>query len=269
MSWLGRLFGKSVREKKAPVLQTPVRLDPCPPAVYAVGDVHGCCALYAQLERKIRDDAQTLGIDPVIVLLGDMVDRGPDSSGLLEHLSTPVPGLTRYLLMGNHEQMMRDFLANPVPDHPWLLHGGWQTLESYGIYARNLPKGRDAARRLQMAVQSSIPEPHLDLLEALAPYILLPNAVLAHASLDPSQPLDAQPLEALLWGEPQIVATAEREWPVLVHGHVISEKVEITPTHIGVDTGAYQTGELSAVRLHCHPGASAADQTAKIISVLR
>lgn len=268
MSWLGRLFRKSERQK-TPVLQTPVRLDPCPPGIYAVGDIHGCSALYTQLEQKILEDAQALGIDPVIVLLGDMVDRGPDSSGLLEHLTTPVPGLTRHFLMGNHEQMMLDFLANPVPDHPWLFHGGWQTLESYGIYARNLPKGRDAARRLEMAVQSSIPEAHLDLLEALVPYILLPNAVLAHASLDPDQPLDAQPLDALLWGNPQDAALSACGWPVLVHGHVISEKVEITPTHIGVDTGAYQSGELSAVRIRYQPGATGKQETIKIISVLR
>ena len=102
--------------------------------IYAIGDVHGSLDLLLQAERKILAD---LGPDPspaLVVLLGDYVDRGRDSRGVLEHLLQPPPApLRRIALCGNHEQLFHDFLENPQQNMHWLDFGGRQTLLSYGV----------------------------------------------------------------------------------------------------------------------------------------
>ncbi|MDZ4134771.1 MAG: metallophosphoesterase [Paracoccaceae bacterium] len=213
--------------------------------VYVVGDIHGCNALYQQMETRIAADARSFDTAALIVLLGDMIDNGPDSAGLVDHLTAPAPaGLNRLCLRGNHEDMMLDFLRHPRMTHPWLRVGGYETLMSYGLRLK-----LDAAlpsRRLRHLLLAHIPQAHRAFLEQLPLGVLYDGYALVHAAIDPRRPLARQPRETLLWGGP---VTAALPGLTVVHGHTIVTQVAVNAPCIGVDTGAHKTGRLSAVRL--------------------
>lgn len=224
-----------------------------PDAIYAVGDVHGCCTLYRQMEQQIIADAAQAGISgpKLIVLLGDVVDRGPDSAGMLHHLTSPPPeGFQRLVLRGNHEDMMLAFLSNPAASLRWLDFGGDQTLMSYGLHPE--PEQGFAMRpsRLAHMLDTAIPQSHRDWLSALPMGLQVGDLVFAHAGLDPRQSLQEQDPAHLLWGDPEAFDTLAQGTELrLVHGHVIVPSVQLLERRINLDTGAYASGILSAVRL--------------------
>lgn len=222
--------------------------------VYAVGDVHGCLALYREIESKIKRDAAAFPAAPTIVLLGDMIDRGPQSAGLIDHLLAPAPGMPRWIcLTGNHEAMMLDYLANPKANGDWLTTGGFETLISYGIMLDPGTHHRMTERKLRQMLAAHLPESHLRFLRGLHPALKVGPYLLAHAGADATAPLTAQPRQALVWG------TAGRGAPgnlTLIHGHYVTATPDFRPRSIGVDTGAYATGRLTALRLA--PGRSPA-----------
>lgn len=211
--------------------------------VYAVGDVHGCLPLYHRIEAAILADAARLGAAPVIILLGDMVDRGPQTAGLLDLLTGPPRGeLRRLCLMGNHEAMMLDFLAAPRADAAWLDCGGAATLASYGLTLA----GDEPARRLRQRLAACIPAAHRRFLSGLPLALRHGDWVLAHAGFDAARPLDAQPRAALLWGRSNTPPPAGL---TLVHGHFVQPEPHLGPGRIAIDLGAFATGRLAAIRL--------------------
>ena len=219
--------------------------------VYAVGDVHGHLSLYRLLEQAIIDDAPAGGL---IVLLGDVVDRGPQSAAMIDHLLAPPPaGFERLCLRGNHEDMMRRFVDKPRRDRSWLAHGGAQTLASYGIGADPV-RGYDmAAGPLQRLMSAHIPQTHLDFLSDLPLSLMVGRYFLAHAGIDPARPIAEQTKEDLMWSrnwtEPDLPPPADQGGLVVVQGHVPIGQVTQRGWRINVDTGAYSSGVLSAVRL--------------------
>ncbi len=223
-----------------------------PTAVYAVGDVHGMRRLYAALEAEIVEDARTCGIDgpKLIVLLGDIVDRGPDSAGLIDDLLAPAPiGFQRLVLRGNHEDMMRAFLDNPGQHREWLGYGGDATLLSYGL-SPDPTLGFDLpSHQLASMVRTAIPDRHRRFLEELPYGVQLGDYFLCHAGIDPDLPITAQRPEALLWGPPERCDHGPAEMPVIVHGHIPVTDPLISSRRINVDTGAYASGCLTAMRL--------------------
>jgi len=235
--------------RKTPVAQTVAleQRDGRDIAVYAVGDVHGCATLYRRLEQRIIADALALGKPPCIVLLGDVIDRGHESADMIDHLLAPPPrGVERHCVLGNHEDMMLRFLQKPSGTASWLDFGGYETLMSYGMRPPaddgfNLPD-----RQLGLMLDTFIPMTHRDFLGSLPLGFVFGNHALVHAAFDHGAAPDAQPRDVLLWGAPQDIEEAPF---TVVHGHTIVEKVVFTPTRIAVDTGAYATGQLSAVRL--------------------
>ncbi len=222
-------------------------LDPFDGPVYVVGDVHGCLALYCEIEAQILRDAKGFDAPPTIVLLGDIVDRGPQSAALIDHLLGQPPGAARRLcLMGNHEAMMLDYLAAPGANADWLHLGGHETLASYGVSHDIATLERMSERKLQQTLAAHLPEPHVRFLRDLLPGIQVGPYLLAHAGADASTPLTAQPRQALLWGEAGLVAPGGL---TLVHGHYVTVQPDVRPHSIGIDTGAYATGRLTALRL--------------------
>ena len=243
MTLLQRLLQHFSRPPSPKTAQITI-LHPFNGPVYAVGDVHGCLSLYSALETAILHDSQTLDRPPTIILLGDMIDRGAQSAQVIDHLMAPLPIPGRRLcLMGNHEAMMLRYLANPRDHGHWLDVGGAETLASYGL---GIDVKTIGLRKLQHALSAHLPEHHLQFLRDLPPAIQVGAYLLAHAGADATAPLAAQPLRALVWG------SAGRTPPqglTLVHGHVVTDCVDCTRHSIGIDTGAYATGRLTALRL--------------------
>lgn len=215
--------------------------------VYAVGDVHGCAALYRRLEERIVADARETGKPPCIVLLGDIVDRGMQSATMIDHLLAPPPaGVERLCLRGNHEDMMLRFLEKPSGGATWLDFGGYETLMSYGMRPPGDQGFNLAERQLRLMIDTCIPPSHRAFLQALPYGLIFGDHALVHAGFDHAAPPEAQSKDVLLWAAPQDVDDAAL---TVVHGHTIVDNVVFTAGRIAVDTGAYVTGRLSAVRL--------------------
>lgn len=256
MTRLVRLLRRLARggaPSPGPVAEIPV-LDPFDGPVYAVGDVHGCLALYLRIEARILADAARFDGPATIVLLGDMVDRGPQTAELIDHLLRPMPAPARRLcLRGNHEAMMLDFLAAPRAGAAWLGLGGQETLASYGMRQGAEALTRLGERQLRQALGAHLPASHVGFLRQLLPGVQVGRWLLAHAGADSHAPLTAQPVQALLWGAAGLSAPGGL---TLIHGHHVTAEPEIGVQRIGIDTGAYATGRLTALRLrHGHPPA--------------
>ncbi|MBW9063233.1 serine/threonine protein phosphatase [Rhizobium herbae] len=217
-----------------------------PDHIYAVGDVHGCDDLLGRLEDRIFEDCRRREGTKWLIMLGDYVDRGPKSASVLDRLiAKPRADIRRFCLAGNHEDVMLDFLRNPSHDHQWLDFGGRETLYSYGL--QKLPASRPALRNL---LQSRIPDEHVAFLESLPSMLSIPGFCFVHAGLRDGVPLADQSDADLLWLRPsasgKVVATSGI---VTIHGHTPVARVEVGQARVNVDTGAYMSGILSAVRL--------------------
>ena len=217
--------------------------------IYAIGDVHGCLGLLRSLLALIETDAAARGGAPCVILLGDMIDRGPDSAGVLE-LAMDLAAKGRILpIMGNHERMMLRFLNDPHRHAGWLDQGGFETLLSFGLAMDPADLRRLSHRRLKQRLKAHVPPFVQGWLAALplGYHVTLAQGVtaFAHAGLVASLPLSRQPEAALLWGENTGLMRGYR----LVHGHFVTDEPGIRGHRIGVDTGAWKTGRLSAVRL--------------------
>lgn len=219
--------------------------------VYAVGDVHGRLDLLLRMEALIRADLGRFPVDTALVCcLGDLVDRGPDSAGVVEHMSRPpADGLRRRCLRGNHEQRMLDFLRAPVRYGPgWLTYGGREALRSYGV---EVPAEVEPDQLVDAAgaLRARLPAHHLRYLRELPVGLRWGRYLFVHAGLNPDCPLDAQPYDDLLWVREPFLE-CRRDWGyTVVHGHVVHPEPQLMPNRIGLDTGAFWSGRLSAAAL--------------------
>lgn len=226
-----------------------------PAAVYAIGDVHGYLAQLAALEAEIVEDGLGIEGEKWLVTLGDHVDRGPDTAGVIEHIMGPAPaGFRRFSLLGNHEVMMLDFLRNPEAHAYWLEEGGLETLASYGAGTVLTPSA--------IAGAQWIPERHLEFLEALPSYLSLPGWLFVHAGIRPGVPLSLQTDDDLVWIRAPFLTSQLTGGLRVVHGHTPGDDIVVTPHRIDVDTRCFATGRLSAVRVM-------PDGSTKFFSVLR
>ncbi len=217
--------------------------------VYAIGDIHGRLDLLQGLERRILQDAGP-SATPLLVCLGDMIDRGPESYGVIEHLSAPpAAGLKRQCLMGNHEAMMLDFLRAPKAGAAWLACGGLETLGSYGAQESEVRAALARPRAMGYLLERILPAKHLDFLRALPHVALLPRFMLAHAGGHPARPPARQKRQDLLWGNPALFTTPPRFGKDIVHGHFVVDTPRHAAGRVAVDTGAYAGGQLTAARL--------------------
>lgn len=240
---LKALFGRNKRAHQASATVSPAE------RIYAIGDIHGRADLLNQIVGRIDtdiarfDDARR----PKLILMGDYIDRGDESARVL----TIVMKLAKagaICLLGNHEAALLDFLRDPVKGTAWLEFGGLQTLASYGVA---IPDQR-SAKSLHTAAEAlaSAMGPHLAFLRSdLSLSHQSGNVVFVHASLEPAIPLDKQDSEVLLWGSNAFLKEGWRPDCVVVHGHYAADTVKQRPGRICIDTGAYYTNRLTALRL--------------------
>ncbi len=221
--------------------------------IYAVGDVHGRVDLLNRiLEMIARDVASHQDYRAAkIIFLGDYIDRGDNSKEVLDVLMgvrNELPEDNLLFLAGNHEAAVLSFLSDPVGKSEWLRYGGLQTLLSYGVAPPSSnPEPQDlvtVADSLRAAMGH-----HVSFLAGLQGMHRSGDVIFIHAGLDPTRDLGDQDDDATLWGRSEFVDEGGFPGVRVVHGHYDSREVVSTPRRICVDTGAYYSGRLTAVRL--------------------
>jgi serine/threonine protein phosphatase 1 len=215
---------------------------------YVIGDVHGCLDLLDTLLADIAaDHARRPEAKGLVVVLGDLIDRGPDSAGVIARLRDfDLPGFKLVGLAGNHEEVLLKILAgDPKEIGGWLRFGGAETLRSYGADPKAIEVlSPEAAQR---RIAEIIPPGDRKFLEQLGDSLRLGDYLLVHAGIRPGVPLDQQTLRDLRWIREPFLTDTRDHGVVVVHGHTISEAVEEVGSRIGIDTGAYATGRLTAL----------------------
>jgi serine/threonine protein phosphatase 1 len=212
--------------------------------VYAIGDVHGRLDLLEKMHDAIA--AETRGRDWRIVHLGDYVDRGPDSSGVIDLLAAWTAADSRVLaLAGNHDLGFLDFLARPEPAGLFASYGGVQTAQSYGV-TLDL-NGAQGFASSAAALVRAVPQSHQEFLGALRFSVALGDFFFCHAGIRPGVPLDVQDKADLIWIRGDFHRYRELHPKVIVHGHTPVSQPEVLPNRVNVDTGAFASGRLSAL----------------------
>lgn len=209
--------------------------------IYAVGDVHGCVGHLASLHRHIADDLAARPVsDTTIVHLGDYIDRGPDSAGVLEWLLSPPPALAACKMIhlrGNHEAMFLAALdGDDVAEAIWLMNGGGAAISSWGGSLSNW--------------RHSIPERHIEWVRRTRLFHSRGGYVFVHAGLNPDLSLEDQDPDDLVWIREPFLQLEGELGHVVVHGHTVEGESPTVMRHrIGVDTGAVFGGALTCVVL--------------------
>jgi serine/threonine protein phosphatase 1 len=232
------------------MLRPRLRFDTWPAVVYAIGDIHGCLDELADIEQQIVADAASIPGEKWIVTLGDYIDRGPDSAGVIDYLTAPPPeGFRRFSLMGNHEEIALGFLADPPSHAYWLEEGGIETLLSYGVDLETRHRPEDVERRLREDLGNHIPPGHLGFLHGLAAMLTLPGWAFVHAGIRPGIRLEDQRDEDLLWIRQPFLSAELQPGLRVVHGHTPGLEPVVTTSRICIDTKCFATGILTALRI--------------------
>ena len=228
----------------------PLAAVPAGRRVYAIGDIHGRLDLLdAALARIAADDAARASAETELIFLGDLVDRGPDSAGVVERLrrlSAEEPR-ARFLL-GNHEEVFLLALTGDVrATRLFCRIGGRETLVSYGVSPEEYERlsYEEVAERLAALVPSA----HREFLGGFEHLVVLGGYAFSHAGVRPGVPLADQREEDLRWIREPFLDHRGMLEKVVVHGHTIREDVEFRRHRIGIDTGAYATGRLTVLAL--------------------
>lgn len=221
--------------------------------VYAVGDVHGRLDVLGPLLRDIAEDAlrSRPAETPLLVFLGDYVDRGPDSKGVVD-LILQMQGYGRietHVLKGNHEEALLRFLEDPPFGAVWLENGGGPTLISYGVEPPAARTDAEAWVRTREAFARALPPAHEAFYESLELLITVGDYAFVHAGVRPGVAIEDQVERDLLWIRQEFLEAPGPYGKVIVHGHTPTEEAQLTRHRLGIDTGAYATGLLTAVRL--------------------
>lgn len=216
--------------------------------VYAIGDVHGLNGRLGELHAQIQADLLQRPIArPTLLHVGDYIDRGPDSAGVVRRLAAGplMPGLATINLRGNHEQMMLDALTgDPAAVADWRHNNAADTLKSWGIKGRTRPSEWEAA----------LPAGDVAFLRGLRLSWRLDNYLFVHAGVRPGLPLAAQLAEDLLWIRADFLQWTQPMLPdlpetAIVHGHTPEPGPSVTRNRIGIDTGAVRGGPLTCAVL--------------------
>ncbi|MEM6538420.1 MAG: metallophosphoesterase family protein [Pseudomonadota bacterium] len=230
-----RGLGKGV----APKLDDGVR-------IYAIGDIHGRLDLLEALLTKI--EAEETDSKKRLVFLGDYIDRGPESRGVIDLLiAEQNKRPDTVFLKGNHEQALLDFLDDPMAGDAWLDWGGEETVVSYVVdYAPTRPP-----QAVADTLKDRLPETHIRFLEGLDTSYTNGDYFFVHAGVLPGVPLEEQSAKDLLWIRREFHETPKDKRPskVIVHGHHPTDQPLDAGWRIGVDTGAVWTDKLTAVVL--------------------
>jgi serine/threonine protein phosphatase 1 len=218
--------------------------------VYAIGDIHGRLDLFDELLGKIEtDNAARAPAETQIILLGDLIDRGPQSAGVVQRARANDLGFARMeCLMGNHELSLLNILDGEVRWlSSWLAYGGRSALRSWGIDDDLLRNG--LPEEIVEAARNALPHEDQRWLRSLPLQQRVGDYLFVHAGIRPGIAIDKQLETDLLWIREEFLESPLRHGAVVVHGHTITAEVDERHNRIGIDTGAYKSGRLTALGL--------------------
>lgn len=248
MSLLRNIFSRKPASDLTPT--APPRTLPPGQRIYAIGDIHGRLDLLDALLKRIdADDAARPPVDTNLIFLGDLIDRGPDSRGVVERVKWLMQASPNVrCVIGNHEDLLLrcidgDARAIPVFGKA----GGHATLISYG--AEDFDYDETDTDEIVALLQTHIPQDHVDFLKGLDDCIVIGGYLFVHAGIKPGVAMDEQKPEDMRWIRERFTGHSGDHGVMVVHGHTITEFVDLQSNRIGIDTGAYATGKLTAVGL--------------------
>jgi serine/threonine protein phosphatase 1 len=215
-----------------------------------VGDIHGRADLLDDMLTRLERDARGANDAPVVVFVGDYIDRGPDSRKVLDLLLSGRPyGFERRFLMGNHEQLLLDAFDDPARARRWLNHGGFTTMHSYGVHPPPMGSAPAAFANTLSRLRDRMPNEHHAFLLGLERYVEIGDYLFVHAGIDPAKPLEEQTDADLYWIRDRFLECRKPLSHRIVHGHTPVRAPTLEASRLAIDTGAYATGTLTAARI--------------------
>lgn len=230
--------------------RAPERKLPKGQRVYAVGDVHGRLDLLEQLLDAIRDDDKQRGAaNTRLIFLGDLVDRGPDSNRVIERLiQLRDSGADVSFLLGNHDEIFLKAVSGDIKAARMLTRiGGKETILSYGISPEEY-RTYDFAQLVEV-LAALVPPHHTQFIASFEDYVEIGDYLFVHAGIRPGLSLADQTPTDLRWIRKEFLESKVEHCKIVVHGHSISDEVDMRPNRIGIDTGAFASGRLTAIGL--------------------
>lgn len=218
---------------------------------YIIGDVHGCLSELLDLIEVIKIDSYRS--DKVknthIVFLGDYIDRGPDSKGVLDFLVAFNPDFaTPIYLSGNHEAVFKKILEHDTATLPlWFNHGGRDCARSYGV--KNLGAVYHDPSSIFLQFENLVPKEHKNFLDSLKASWVFGSYLCVHAGIKPGRKIRDQSFQDMIWIRDKFLNSKKIHEKIIVHGHSISSSPVFKKNRIGIDTGAYKTGVLSCLKI--------------------
>lgn len=239
---------KSIRQLWSPKEKRPLPAAPPGQRIYVIGDIHGRLDLLTALALSIEADDQARGAaETTIVLLGDLIDRGPDSAAVIAFVREWQARRRVRVICGNHEEMFLRSFDNLSIFRNFLRYGGRETVLSYPVD----PQAFQAADMAdaQALMRAAVPPDDIAFMEGFEDFVVAGDYLLVHAGILPGQALEDQRTEDLRWIREPFLSHAGWHDHVVVHGHTIIDAPELSHNRIGIDTGAYMSGRLTALAL--------------------
>jgi len=215
---------------------------------YVVGDIHGRLDLFEALVEAIdAENAQATGVQSTVVMLGDLVDRGPDSAGVVDLARRWQSRRKVRILAGNHEEMFLESFTDIEVLRHFLKFGGRETLLSYGLSRKEY--NRLTLEELFDRMPEIVSQADRDFIAGFEEFVVAGDYLFVHAGVDPARPLEEQKRSDMLWIRERFLRHEGPLSHIVVHGHTIFDEVEDCGYRIGIDTGAYKSGRLTALVL--------------------
>jgi serine/threonine protein phosphatase 1 len=239
LGWLKNLRSFTTRTAEPAIVPAGVRL-------YAIGDVHGRLDLLQVAHAGIKTDMHSLPANhtAMVVHLGDYIDRGPNSKGVLDYLCRdPLPEARCVYLKGNHEAMALRFIDSGADYDLWAANGGKAFLASYGVSAEGPPQS------VRARLRAAMPAVHYAFLSKLLLSAEVGGYYFVHAGINPARPLTQQREQDQLWIREPFLSHPSKLEKTIIHGHSVTSTPQRRAHRIGIDTGGYITGNLTTLVL--------------------
>lgn len=218
--------------------------------VFAFGDIHGCVNLLDAAMHAVEAATSKDPHPPVLIFLGDYVDRGPSSKDVIQRLIEikRVHASSRFIA-GNHEEAMVNFLDHPFDNMAWMRFGGAETIESYGLVRPSLDLDLGGWGKIHTELCRAVPKAHRRFLWGLENFVEIGDYFFVHAGVDPAVPLSQQNPRDLRWIRSAFLSHGKPLEKVIVHGHTPFARPRSNDIRVSIDTGAYRSGRLTFVEL--------------------